>query len=51
VSSHNDHRIAMAFGVLAALPEHDIEIEGAEIADVSFPGFWDLLRELTAARG
>ena len=50
VSSHDDHRIAMAFGVLGALPGNQIEIEGAGVADVSFPGFWDMLEDLTAAR-
>jgi 3-phosphoshikimate 1-carboxyvinyltransferase len=46
VSSHNDHRIAMAFGVLGALEGNQIEINGADVADVSFPNFWGLLRDL-----
>ena len=50
VSSHHDHRIAMAFGVLGALPGNQIEIEGADVADVSFPGFWGMLEDLAAAR-
>ncbi len=50
VSSHHDHRIAMAFGVLGALPGNEIEIEGAEVTDVSFPGFRGMLDDLTAAR-
>ncbi len=50
ISSHHDHRIAMAFGVLGALSGNHIEIDGADVADVSFPGFWSLLEELTAAR-
>ncbi len=49
VSSHHDHRIAMAFGVLGALPGNQIEIEGADVADVSFPGFWGMLEDVTAA--
>ena len=48
VSSHHDHRIAMAFGVLGALPGNRIEVDQADVADVSFPGFWDLLDDLTA---
>ena len=51
VSSHNDHRIAMAFGVLGALPGNRIEVEGASVVDVSFPGFWGLLADLTSVRG
>ena len=50
VSSHHDHRIAMAFGVLGALPGNRIEVDGADVADVSFPGFGVLLEDLTAAR-
>ena len=50
VSSHHDHRIAMAFGVLGALPGNRIEIDGADVADVSFPGFWGMLEDLTAGR-
>jgi len=46
VRSFGDHRIAMAFGILGALPENQIQVEGAEAASVSFPGFWDLLEGL-----
>jgi 3-phosphoshikimate 1-carboxyvinyltransferase len=48
VRTFHDHRIAMAFGVLAALPGNAIEIEDPEVVDVSFPGFWTLLRDLAA---
>jgi 3-phosphoshikimate 1-carboxyvinyltransferase len=47
VRTFHDHRIAMAFGVLAALPGADLRIEAPEVADVSFPGYWNLLRALT----
>ena len=43
VDAFDDHRIAMVFGVLAAQPGNDIEIEGRECVAISFPGFWDLL--------
>lgn len=46
VRSFGDHRIAMAFGVLGALPGNHIEIDDADVAGVSFPGFWELLEEL-----
>lgn len=49
VRTHHDHRIAMAFGVLAALPGSEIEIEDPEVVDVSFPGFWTLLQDLAAS--
>jgi 3-phosphoshikimate 1-carboxyvinyltransferase len=43
-----DHRIALAFSVAALACEEPIVIEGAEWADVSFPGFYALLRRLGA---
>lgn len=46
VAARHDHRIAMAFGVLAALPGNRIAIDTPQVADVSFPGFWDTLRRL-----
>jgi len=46
IRSFGDHRIAMAFGILGALPGNRIQIDGAEVASVSFPGFWKLLEEL-----
>lgn len=49
VRTHHDHRIAMAFGVLGALPGADLEIEAPEIVDVSFPGFWETVRSLGGA--
>lgn len=47
VETFDDHRIAMAFGVLGAQPGNAIEIDHPECVDVSFPGFWDLLRRVT----
>lgn len=44
VRTHHDHRIAMAFGVLGALPGNEIVVEDASVVDVSFPGFWELLQ-------
>lgn len=43
VDSHGDHRIAMVFGVLAALPGNEIEVVGRDSSRVSFPGFWETL--------
>jgi 3-phosphoshikimate 1-carboxyvinyltransferase len=50
VRTFHDHRIAMAFGVLGALPGNHLEIEDREVVDVSFPGFWDLLDRLTTGQ-
>ena len=49
VRSHGDHRVAMAFAVAGLLARGETTIEGAECADISFPGFFDQLDSLTAA--
>ena len=46
VESFGDHRIAMAFAVAALLADGETEIVGAECADVSFPGFFQVLAEV-----
>jgi len=43
VSSHGDHRIAMAFAAGACGAAGPVEIEGAECADVTYPGFMELM--------
>jgi len=50
VVTHGDHRIAMAFGVLGALPGNEIEIDDPSCVAVSWPTFWDELARLTDAR-
>jgi 3-phosphoshikimate 1-carboxyvinyltransferase len=45
VRTHGDHRLAMAFGVLGALPENAIEIDDPDCVAVSYPNFW---RDLSA---
>ena len=47
VRTHGDHRIAMAFGVLAALPGNEITIDDPACVAVSYPGFWDDLKRVT----
>ncbi|MBV8734821.1 MAG: 3-phosphoshikimate 1-carboxyvinyltransferase, partial [Solirubrobacterales bacterium] len=44
-----DHRIAMAFAVAALAADGPCTIEGAECAGVSFPEFFDWLREIAEA--
>ncbi len=48
LDSYGDHRIAMAFAVAALRAAGPCSIAGAEAASVSFPEFWDTLREITA---
>ena len=48
IDSAMDHRIALAFSVAALAAREPCSISGAEWADVSFPGFYRLLRRLGA---
>jgi len=48
VRASGDHRFAMAFAVAGLASEKPIVVEGAEIADESFPGFIPLLSKLGA---
>ncbi len=43
IRTFRDHRMAMAFGVLGATPGCRIEIDDPGVADVSFPGFREIL--------
>lgn len=47
VRTHGDHRIAMAFGVLAAIPGNEITIDDPACVAVSYPEFWGDLRRVT----
>ncbi len=40
VQTHQDHRLAMAFGVLGATAQANIEIDEPDCVAVSYPGFW-----------
>jgi len=48
VVTHGDHRLAMAFGVLAAMPGNHITIDDPGCVSVSYPTFW---RDLAQAIG
>ncbi len=50
VRTHGDHRLAMAFGVLATLPGNSITIDDPACVAVSYPDFWnDLARVIGPA--
>lgn len=49
VRTLGDHRIAMAFGVLGAIPGNEIEIDDPSCVNVSYPAFWDDLRSAVVA--
>jgi 3-phosphoshikimate 1-carboxyvinyltransferase len=46
LDSAGDHRIAMAFAVAALAADGPSAIKGAESAAVSFPEFFDILRQI-----
>ena len=48
VTTHGDHRLAMAFGVLGALPGNEIAIDDRDCVAVSYPEFWSDLARVTA---
>lgn len=46
VHSFDDHRIAMAFSIAGLAGTGEIVLEGVSCVDISFPGFYSLLRDL-----
>ena len=46
IATRGDHRIAMAFAVAGLSASGATRIHEAECADVSFPGFWDALKQI-----
>jgi 5-enolpyruvylshikimate-3-phosphate synthase len=46
VRTEGDHRIAMSFGILAALNGNDIEIDDPDCVSVSYPRFWQDLERI-----
>lgn len=48
VRTHGDHRLAMAFGILAAAKGNSIAIDDRDCVAVSYPGFWTDLERVIA---
>jgi 3-phosphoshikimate 1-carboxyvinyltransferase len=48
IDSRGDHRIAILGAVTGLVSREGVDVEGAEAAAVSFPGFYDLLDSLRA---
>jgi 3-phosphoshikimate 1-carboxyvinyltransferase len=46
VDSRGDHRIAMLGAIAGLASREGVQVEGAEVAAISFPGFYDLLETL-----
>jgi len=49
VVTHGYHRMAMAFGILGALPGNEIEIDDPDCVAVSYPAFWSDLASVTGS--
>jgi len=47
ITTHGDHRLAMAFGILGAAAGNEIEIDDRDCVAVSYPRFWDDLASVT----
>lgn len=45
--SYGDHRVAMALAIAGLSSEGGVEIDDSACADFSFPGFFDLLEEIS----
>lgn len=46
-STYHDHRMAMSMAVLALAAEGTSDIENPEVVNISFPGYFELLKSLT----
>ncbi len=46
VTTHGDHRLAMAFGILGAVDGNTVEIDDRACVGVSYPGFWSDLERV-----
>jgi len=50
VDAAHDHRLAMAFAIAATKASAPVTIRGAAVVDVSYPGFFQTLAQLTQSR-
>ncbi|HEY4215639.1 MAG TPA: 3-phosphoshikimate 1-carboxyvinyltransferase [Gemmatimonadaceae bacterium] len=48
ITTHGDHRLAMAFAVLGAAKGNAIEIDDRDCVSVSYPGFWSDLSRVSS---
>jgi len=47
VDARGDHRIAMLGAVAGLASREGVEVQGADTVAISFPGFFDLLEQVT----
>lgn len=46
IETFKDHRIAMAFSIANLISDGDVRLDNTECIDISFPGYFNLLKEL-----
>ena len=51
VDTHGDHRLAMVGAVAGIASREGVELSGAEAVETSFPGFYDVLAQLSVVNG
>ena len=51
VDTHGDHRLAMLGAVAGIASREGVELSGAEAVETSFPGFYDVLAQLSVVDG
>jgi 3-phosphoshikimate 1-carboxyvinyltransferase len=47
VKSHGDHRLAMTLAVAGLVAKGVIVIHNAEVTEISYPGFWQELENIS----
>ena len=47
IETFNDHRIAMAFSIANLISEGEVSLDNKLCIDISFPGYFDLLKDLS----
>ena len=47
VDSHFDHRLAMSLAIAGLIARRETIIKHAQVAEVSYPAFWQTLRQIT----
>ncbi len=48
--NRGDHRMAMAFGTAGLVADSPVTIDNSEVADISYPGFWQDIELLSGER-
>jgi 3-phosphoshikimate 1-carboxyvinyltransferase len=50
LDSHLDHRLAMAWAIAGLVADGEVTVTRADAVDVSYPGFWETLAQISTTR-